>query len=139
MKIYRYSISGLYIGEAEADESLLEERTYLMPANSTEIPPPPYDDGEWPVFRNGAWEIHRLESDGFLKTTGHMEIDEPDEADKYEEERRIARENLSVIVQIMEIEITEQHRAVREFALTGNRQRLEEIENKISVLRRQLI
>jgi hypothetical protein len=139
MKIYRYSISGLYIGEAEADESLLEERTYQMPANSTEIPPPPYDDGEWPVFRNGTWEIHRLESDGFLKTTDHMEIDEPDKADKYEEERHIARENLSVIVQIMEIEITEQHRAVREFALTGNRQRLEEIEKKISVLRIQLI
>jgi len=125
MKVYKYSASGLYLGEGEADEFLLEEGKFLMPPNSTTVPPPECGHGEWPIFRSGQWDIHRVEE---VAVIDH----------EYEEERRIARENLSVIVQIMEIEITEQHRAIRDFALTGDRSRLEDIESRISQLRSQL-
>ena len=133
MKIYRYSASGLYIGEIEADESQLEGGQYEMPPNSTFVPPPVCGDGECLVFKSGAWETHRIDGDSFLEVDnfiGNLQDDE---------ERKIARENLSIIVEIIEIETLEQHRAMRDFALTGDRSRLEEIEAKISNLRRQLI
>lgn len=133
MKVYRYSASGLYIGEAEADESLLDESKYSKPANITPIPPPLCGEGECAVFKDGFWEIQPVEADSFLEMDGNFEIDD------YEEEKRIARENLSVIVEIIEIETLEQHRAMRDFVLTGNRDRLEQIEARISGLRKQLI
>lgn len=133
MKIYRYSASGLYIGEAEAKEPFLEEGKYLTPANATPIPPPACGDGECAVFREGSWEIQRIEADSFLEMDGIFEISDQDE------EKRIARENLSIIVEMIEIETLEQHRAIRDFALTGNRSRLEQIEGRIAELRKQLI
>lgn len=133
MKVYRYSTSGLYLGEAEAEESLLENGKYLMPTNSTSVPPPECDEGQCAVFCNGSWECRSMEADSFLEMDGIFEL--PD----HEEEKRIARENLSVIVEILEIETLEQHRAVREFVLTGDPTRLAQIEAKIDALRRQLL
>jgi len=149
MKVYKYSASGLYLGEGEADASLLEEGKFLMPPNSTTVPPPECGHGEWPIFRSGQWDIHRVDLDGYLdeddfnrvdlQAGDRIAVEEVAVIDhEYEEERRIARENLSIIVQIMEIEITEQHRAIRDFALTGDRSRLEDIESRISQLRSQL-
>lgn len=132
MKVYRYSASGLYIGEAEVEESLFEEE-YSRLVNATPIPPPLCGDGECVIFKDGLWEIRHIEADSFLEMNGNFEIDD------HEEEKRIARENLSVIVEIIEIETLEQHRAIRDFALTGNRSRLEQIETRIAELRKRLI
>lgn len=57
MKIYNYNPdNGIYLGEAEADESPLEPGVFLIPAYATETAPPELADKQVAIFNNDAWK-----------------------------------------------------------------------------------
>lgn len=49
--------TGAYTGETTAQRDPMNEGAYLMPPNSTRVPPPKCENGYAPVFRNGQWRI----------------------------------------------------------------------------------
>jgi hypothetical protein len=56
--VYQYSRSGLYVGETLADESPLEPGVWLLPAYTTEDPPPADCPPDKIPKRNGiAWAL----------------------------------------------------------------------------------
>lgn len=58
MKIYNYDgVSGVFVSESTAQENPKHKGQYLMPPNSTIIPPPSYNKNEIPVFKNSYWKI----------------------------------------------------------------------------------
>ena len=70
-KIYLFNEKGFYTGDSFAQESPLELGVYLMPTNSTEIPPklavkkmPKFFDGVWNLVDNLVGERFWLENGG---------------------------------------------------------------------------
>lgn len=56
--VYLYNQAGLFVCESIADESPLEPGVFLIPGNSTEIPPPKeWSVSQWPRFNGVVWEI----------------------------------------------------------------------------------
>lgn len=56
--VYQYNQSALFISKTIADESPLEPGVYLIPGNSTEIPPPEeWPDDKWPRFNGKGWDL----------------------------------------------------------------------------------
>lgn len=61
MRIYHYNqTTGVFTGEDMADPSPLEPGVFLIPANATEIPPPPCPEGSRQVFVGGSWLIEEI-------------------------------------------------------------------------------
>lgn len=55
---YQFDISGMFLGETEADESPLEPGKYLLPARCTFVKPPiERPTGQWPRWNGGAWAL----------------------------------------------------------------------------------
>lgn len=88
MKIYNYDgVSGVFVSESTAQENPKHKGQYLMPPNSTIIPPPSYNKNEIPVFKNSYWKIipdyrgsriintETLEL-SYMKNIGDLESDE---------------------------------------------------------------
>lgn len=77
MRIFHYDpLTREFLGEGRADPSPLEPNSFLIPANATEIPPPPVQKKEVAVFKNGGWEVlpdfrgevvYRVEDGRFVK------------------------------------------------------------------------
>ena len=60
MKIYLFNTeTGMYLGEAFADENPLQRGVFVVPPDATAIAPPQAGPGEVPVFISLAlcWEI----------------------------------------------------------------------------------
>lgn len=56
--VYQYNQAGLYICKTAADESPLEPGVFLMPGNSTEVPPPKeWPDDQWPRYNGFNWDL----------------------------------------------------------------------------------
>lgn len=56
--VYQFNQSGLYICQTTADESPLEPGVFLMPGNSTEVPPPKEcPDDQWPRYNGVNWDL----------------------------------------------------------------------------------
>lgn len=56
--VFQYDIAGLYSGLTEADESPLEPGVTLMPARTTETPPPEeWPEGRWPRWNGAEWQL----------------------------------------------------------------------------------
>lgn len=56
--VYQFNQSGLYICQTMADESPLEPGVFLMPGNSTEVPPPKeWPDDQWPRYNGINWDL----------------------------------------------------------------------------------
>jgi hypothetical protein len=63
MKVYYFdSETGIYQGEAFADEAPLERGVYVVPPDATTIAPPPYGKGQTPFFdvKGQRWEIRHV-------------------------------------------------------------------------------
>jgi hypothetical protein len=60
--VYLYNENtGGYIGTELADESPLEPNVYLLPANATQIEPPPVEYGKWRRWNGVEWVFENLE------------------------------------------------------------------------------
>lgn len=67
MKVYTYNpITGDFIGTSTADESQLEPGVYFMPAYSTTLEPPAFDENTEIVYfdmNNKIWRKQNIESE----------------------------------------------------------------------------
>lgn len=57
MKAYSYNRKGYYEREVDVQESPLEPGVFLMPKNTTELPPPALAADQEARFVDGAWQI----------------------------------------------------------------------------------
>ncbi len=58
MKIHNYDpFSKVFTCTTDADESPLEDGVFIIPANATDIAPPPLKEGEIAVFKDVDWEV----------------------------------------------------------------------------------
>ena len=58
MIVYQYDeITKIHTGNIQAQESPREPGKYLIPANATNLPPPPTDKNECAVWENGKWML----------------------------------------------------------------------------------
>lgn len=57
MRIFHYSLEGLFIGEGVADESPLEPGVYLIPAWATATVPPDVEEGQRVRWSGEAWQV----------------------------------------------------------------------------------
>lgn len=55
--VYQYDISGIYVGQTEADESPLEPGVFLIPARCVEMAPPEPVGDKWPRWNGAKWEL----------------------------------------------------------------------------------
>lgn len=55
--VYQYDIAGMYIGQAEADESPLEPGVFLIPAMCVTLAPPESSGNQWPRWNGAKWEL----------------------------------------------------------------------------------
>ncbi len=62
MKIYHYGRDGVYIGSADAREDPLDEGRFLIPANTTTLPPVRVQRGFAPVFNGTEWSSVRIKT-----------------------------------------------------------------------------
>lgn len=56
--VFQFDIAGLFTGSTLADESPLEPGVFLMPARTTEVPPPnEWPADAWPRWNGRAWAL----------------------------------------------------------------------------------
>lgn len=61
MNVYNYDpISKVFTGISEADLSPLEEDVYLVPANATLNPVPPFTENQYALWTGEVWEIKNI-------------------------------------------------------------------------------
>ena len=66
MLVYLYNeTTGGYIGNELADESPLEPNVYLLPANATQVEPPPLEYGKWRRWNGSEWVYEDVEDSQF--------------------------------------------------------------------------
>lgn len=53
--VYSYDLRGYYVGPEKAYESPLEPDTFLLPARSTEVPPPVLEPGYRARWNGEEW------------------------------------------------------------------------------------
>lgn len=55
--VYQHDLSGMYVGQTDADESPLEPGVFLIPARCVEVAPPEYSGDQWPRWNGAKWEL----------------------------------------------------------------------------------
>lgn len=55
--VYQYDLSGLFVGQTDADESPLEPGVFLIPARCVEVSPPEPVGDQWPRWNGANWEL----------------------------------------------------------------------------------
>jgi len=61
MRIYNYHpLTGVYLGESDADPNPLEPDAPIIPAFATTIAPPTCNSGEQAVFAGDAWHVEAI-------------------------------------------------------------------------------
>jgi hypothetical protein len=82
MKVYHYhSKYKYYLGNSYADESELEPGIFLIPANSTTLPPPELQTkSQVQIFNGTSWNIVENQSGVYYSTITNREIFNEDPA-----------------------------------------------------------
>lgn len=79
MKVYTYNpITGVLIGTSDAEESQLEPGTYLMPAYSTDIVPPEFNEITEIVYfdlKLNNWKKQNIESEPEINLITETDVD----------------------------------------------------------------
>lgn len=55
--VYQYDLTGLYVGQTDADESPLEPGVFHIPARCVEVAPPEFTGDDWPRWNGAKWEL----------------------------------------------------------------------------------
>lgn len=55
--VYQYDVSGMFVGEVEADESPMEPGVFLIPARCVQVAPPEVSGDQWPRWDGDKWQV----------------------------------------------------------------------------------
>lgn len=55
--VYQYDISGMFVGETQADESPLEPDVFHIPARCVTVEPPEFSGNKWPRWNGARWDL----------------------------------------------------------------------------------
>lgn len=95
MKAYKYDSLGLFVKEVERQEDPMNEGSYLMPANCTDVEPPTLNAPYVARWNGTAWESiedHRRHLDDTGTPSGGTPYWLPSEGDDYNSEPRYMTE-----------------------------------------------